>query len=794
MSDPNNAWGSGLKQSATDGGFGVTFDPSVATTLSAECASMLSAVEEAAGVMTTARELKPLNLKISGPELATMINTAAADLDDRLVSGHRKILTDMGETFVIAGGLYNRAEEDSQSAFQKLTVNANRAPVQFEGAELPGWRPSSRYGHEFYSHSADRDYTNTLATTSEAVSLDTLAEHSGVTVKPTTLTLDSDLGENYTWDEFAAQYDHVDGQQIPGQLQHFADSWKQAADILRAQSAAFKSTYEPLLPESPDTAATEGIWASPAASRAKAALDDYLTGMSRLISGMDVMSRNLAFTQGWLSRLQTFLPLHTYEVYLGSRSARTLDAELRQIQSTWDTWYVEGAKLTAGSIPDLPPARSIVTTPSIGGLPTSLTELLIGDQSPGQTNIDPVAMANQLGRGIPVEVVNPDGSHTIITPNPDGTTTTTTSTKAPDGSVTTVSKTDGGPAVTSVSTPRNDGSGIIDTVTTNADGSVTTTVTTPIGGGRLKTTTTNPDGTPGPESIVSPLAHGGMLTETADSDSRTVSATVTRSDGFSYTETGRIDENGKPQLLSTIDSSGKQAIIQSDEAVFTTFGDGSSSTTTRLPDGSTFTQFSDGTIWTTDAPQPDQPAVSAVDAAMAFLGFEVHPNTTLGGMAASGIAAGMEVGGGTMAEKAAMMARTSQLLGQGALQDLADGAGLPGKQTSVALQIGDDASKLAGQGKLLGTVGKVGGPLATIGFATYNSWDDYNEGRKSGWAAIGNGVGTSVGGIGGGMLIGAAGGALFGPPGMIVGAILGGLGGGAAGGLAGETAMKAVTE
>ncbi|WP_306360529.1 hypothetical protein [Nocardia sp. CC227C] len=298
MADPNNVWGGSLKQQAQEGAFGVAFDPSVATTLATECASMLSAVEEAVGVMANARELKPLNLKTSGPQLSSMINAAAADLDDRLVSGHRKILTDMGETFVIAGRLYNQAEEDSQSTFLKLTVDANRAPVQSEGAELPGWRPSSRYGHEFYSHSAQRDYSNTLTATDQAVSLDTLAEHNGVTVKPTAVDLDADMGANYTWDEFADHYDYVDGQQIPAQLQYFADSWKKAADILRAQSSAFKSAYDPLLQSSPGGSNTGGVWASPAAMQAKAALDDYLTGMNRLIAGMEVMSSNLAFTQG----------------------------------------------------------------------------------------------------------------------------------------------------------------------------------------------------------------------------------------------------------------------------------------------------------------------------------------------------------------------------------------------------------------------------------------------------------------------------------------------------------------
>lgn len=147
-----------------------------------------------------------------------------------------------------------------------------------------------------------------------------------------------------------------------------------------------------------------------------------------------------------------------------------------------------------------------------------------------------------------------------------------------------------------------------------------------------------------------------------------------------------------------------------------------------------------------------------------------------------------------MAGQAAMMAKTSQLLGQGALDDLANGVSSPGKQMSIALQIGEEATDLGSKAKWLGGVGKFGGPLATVGFSTYNSWDDYNEGRKTGWEAIGNGVGASVGGIAGGMGVGALAGSWAGPPGVIIGAIAGGLVFGALGGAAGESAAKAVTQ
>lgn len=250
MTDPNNIWGGNLKQQAVDGGFGLAFDPSVATTLSAECASMLSAVEAAAAAMATSSQLKALSQKTAGPQLATIVNTAAADLNDRLLNGNRTILTDMGETFVIAGGLYNKAESDSQSAFLKLKNGASPAAVDFQGADLPGWKPSSGRGHEYFSHSAERDYANSLVTTGEATSLGGLAKETGVTLKPSTVDLDGNRGEDYSWDEFAAHYDYVDGQQIPGQLEHFADSWKKAADILRAQAETFHKAYDPLLQSS----------------------------------------------------------------------------------------------------------------------------------------------------------------------------------------------------------------------------------------------------------------------------------------------------------------------------------------------------------------------------------------------------------------------------------------------------------------------------------------------------------------------------------------------------------------
>ncbi|NNH70268.1 hypothetical protein HLB23_10400 [Nocardia uniformis] len=805
MSDPNNAWGGSLKQSAGAGGFGLAFDPAVATTLSRECASMLSAMEQVSSTIAGATGLKPLNLKESGPDLSALFNNAATDLTTRVLNGHKTILTDMGETFIAAGRLYQQGEEDSRTAFEQLKSTVGHVEVATSEAQLPGWGPSKGWGSESYSSSPERDYSNKLGDTQEAESLATGAQEAGITLKPS--SIDPETGENFGWDEFVAHYNHVDGGQIPGQLQQFADTWKRAADQLRMQAAAFHCTYDPLLLTAPAGSDSEGVWASPAAAKAKSALNDYLHGVERLINCMNLMSRNLAFTQGWILRLQTFLPHDSADTY--HLSGRAEDAELRQIRTTWDAWYVEGAKISGGNIPEVPEARSTVTTPT-GNLPTSLTEMLIGDQSPAQIPMDPLALAAQLDRGIPIEIANADGSNTVWTPNPDGTVTTARSTVGPDGTVTTVSKVGDGPETTSVSTPRNDGTGVIDTVTTAPNGTVQRVVSTPTGDGRISSRSVNPDGTTGPEMMITPLQEGGLFTQIPSDDGQTVTNLFTAADGSSYSQTLAIAPDGGQQLISTANSNGTRSIMEPDGAVFTQTGDGASALTTKQPNGAVVAQFDNGTVLASDPPQPGQSAPSTWEAVQNAVepfmekspltygidGAKDHPYATLGGAAASGVAASLDEGGKGLARQAGFMSQTSQLLGQEAMQDLGDGKNVSGKAIqSVSTSIADDASKLGSNAKLLGNVGKFGGPLATVGFSTYTSIDDWRNG-KDGWEAAGAGVGSAVGGIGGGIATGAAAGALLtgpiAPVGAVVGAVIGGVAFGALGGWVGENTVKAV--
>lgn len=347
-----------------------------------------------------------------------------------------------------------------------------------------------------------------------------------------------------------------------------------------------------------------------------------------------------------------------------------------------------------------------------------------------------------LENGIPVTFTDKDGKTTTITPNPDNTLTVAQSVTAPDGSTTTTASTNGGPTTTTITTPRADGSGIVDTTVTGPDGKQQRLQTVPHGGGRSTTYAVNDDGSRGAKISESyPAPNGGSITEVAGPNGE-LEREWKRQDGYREYERYLPGADGQPQLVGTSNSAGVQSVLNTDGSIDTKFSDGRWAKTITLQDGTTVTKFSDDS----ELKLP----VSGWQAATSFLGFESHPNTTWAGMGASGVAAGLEEGGKSMAGQAAMMAKTSQLLGQGALDDLATGAGLPGKQASVALQIGDDAAQLGSNAKWLGGVGKFGGPLATVGFATYNSWDDYSEGRKTGWEAVGNGVGTSVGGIAGG--------------------------------------------
>ncbi|NNH69469.1 hypothetical protein HLB23_06220 [Nocardia uniformis] len=780
------------RSDASGGGFNSTtiaFDPAVATGLATEAATLAKAVENAKSEVASATDLKALNLKGSGADLAGMINRSATIMADSVLSRHIDILTDIGETFLAATGLYQQSEDESRAAFANLRSGATPIPFVGHAATSPDWAPSTGKGTQKYSDSPQQDYDDLLTDTGAAQALWERGKKEGDGISMQQSLVDPEAGEMYTWPDFVAQYNHVAGNQITEQLQRFADSWKKAADGLKTQASAFRASYQETLMNGVSEANPEGVWASPAAAKARTALDSYLTGVGTLVENMAFTSDTLAFTKGWMDKLQSLLPQQNL-VTAHDPTGSAYEEKLEQMRTVWDNWYGTGAKITSNCIPQPPAAATPITALAAPGNP--LYDQITG--GPGATTADladiPFTMDGDLTRGIPASYQEPDGTRVTAIPNPDGTLTTARTTVAPDGTITVVSTTDGGPDTVSVATPRNDGSGIIDTVTTMPDGTRQRTVTTAKGDGSVGTQVVGQDGALGAEAVTSRLDDGTILTEIPDSATGTTTKMFTAPDGSSQTFVQGIGADGSPVLLASADSDGTRSVADNNGRVFTTLANGVTAVTTPLANGTTVTEFLDGSILPSNPEKPSSPWSVAAFLESAQSSITTAP-TAVGTIGTFGETFGAEAGKSMAAQAAAAAGEARAASTLATVNPGAPNAKLLG----YAVDAADDSAAKYGLSQTLKSGGKILGWPALVGTNAYSNWDAWQNGDKSGGAAVANAAGGIAGGYTGAK-IGAAVGALGvfcgpGAPVCIAGfAAAGGLVGGVIGAHAAEQPFK----
>ncbi|MBF6134784.1 hypothetical protein IU501_17455 [Nocardia otitidiscaviarum] len=772
--DTHTSWDD-WRQDARGGGFNSTtiaFDPAVATTLAGEAATFAAAVENAKTEIASAADLKALNLKGSGADLAGMVNRSATIMADSVLSRHIDILTDIGETFLAATGQYENSEEASRSAFASLRSGAT--PVAFpEGAATgPSWASSGR-GSLKYSDSPQQDYDDRLTDTGEAQSLWERGKKEGDGITMQQSLVDPEAGEMYTWPDFVAQYNHVAGNQITEQLQRFADSWKKAADGLKAQASAFRAAYQGSLQDGASGTNPVGIWASPAAAKARGALDSYLTGIDTLVGNMTSMSDTLAFTKGWMVKLQSLLPQQPL-VTAHDPTGSAYEEQLNQMRTVWDNWYGVGAKISSNCLPQPPSAATPITALATPGNP--LYGQLTG--APGAPTTDlvdiPFTMDGALAEGIPTSYQEPDGTRVTAIPNADGTLTTARTTVAPDGTITIVSSTDGGPDTVSVATPRNDGSGIIDTVTTMPDGTRQRTVTTPKNDGSIGTQAVGQDGALGVEAVTSRLDDGTIKTEVPDPSTGTTTRMFTAPDGSIQTFVHGTSPDGTSTLLASASSDGTRSVADNFGRVFTTLSDGTTAVTTPLPDGTTVTEFLDGSILPSNPDQPTSPWSVA-----AFLE-SAQSSITTDPMVAAGTAAtfGENFGAVTSSNIAARAALAAAEANIAHVNGTSYIDGPNPKLLGYAVDAADDSAAKYGLSKAVGSGAKMLGWPALIGTNAYSNWTAWEDGTKSAPAAAASTFGGVAGGWAGAKIGALAGAALCGPGAPVcmgVGAAIGGL-------------------
>lgn len=459
----------------TDARAGIWFDSGAASTMAQQCADMTNVMSRTAWVMRKAKALSPLNERNSGAKLAAAFTDASTSLVTVLTS-HMSVLTEIGESFVAAGKLFDHTDDDSARRFTEkqlsdtyrglrsgkgqhglAVVDDSIEPTDLQGqpglavpanpVQMPTWGASGWSGPNdgyAWSGTAKTDYDNLLAGTQEQTSLANMVGKNGTTAGGVAIA--PEPGVQYEWDDFHNHWHYVNTDAVLTQLADLAQKWHTARTDLNSQLDTFRAATGKNLQEYQGGAADAGVWASSSAQRAKTAVNKYLDNVATLTSSMEIMSTNLAFAHGWLGKLQTFLPHNsisdTYDAALGNGqhlSQASVDQAMKDLRRAWDDWYGEGVKDSSGAIPALPDPKSTIQGQPSTGQPSPGTQKP-GDQqqSPGSQN--PVLVSTQ----------KPSSTTPATTTTPTGTTPATTTPATTTPSTTTPSTTT--PSTTTPST------------------------------------------------------------------------------------------------------------------------------------------------------------------------------------------------------------------------------------------------------------------------------------------------------------------------------------------------------
>ncbi|MET9488638.1 hypothetical protein [Nocardia sp. NPDC006630] len=369
---------------------GIFFDATAASTMAQQCAGMLSAVESAIGVFQRAKDVQPLNQRGSGAKLADKFNAVARNLIDTVLKNHKQVLTTMGESFGAAGQVFTGVDQASADVFKTGTFTDQQATLAFQKYRSVSGQPG-------LAVQAGEQPSSAVSATGQPGLAVQPAGQPGLAVQPggqpglaaqpgsqpganqsavlagakDQVALDSagvepEYSAQYEWDDFHNHWDYVNGQRIGDQLTNLAQDWLTAQTYLGSQSNNFRSATQKYLQDYQGSAATEeGVWASPAAKIAKAAVQKYLENLGALTGSMEYMSTTLTSAQSWLTNLQNFLPHKSIaDTYPDTSHKSEVEQAMKAMRQAWETYYVAGVKDSSANIPILPDPSASIAVPA----------------------------------------------------------------------------------------------------------------------------------------------------------------------------------------------------------------------------------------------------------------------------------------------------------------------------------------------------------------------------------------------------------------------------------------------
>lgn len=337
-------------------GGSITVDHEVAKNAVGYVADALNMVETVQGHVKDVEKYQGFGNLPSGAALASKFFHAAGDLDTRL-NDHKEILRSMGETFVLAGKLYEHNESETSSAFDGIKNDrySHRPPVPDPPAK--GTAQPPQWGYNTKSDAKLPDLPSDLQGLSGT-------DNTPVTADPAPVKPVDNAKKDSNWTEspqvenaYSLEYNtyYSLGQSIndhAGEIGDAAGVWGWMGNQL---NTAFTNLSNQItsLQES-------GAWTGQGASSAVSAASAYQGNVANLTKDMHLVSENLNYTFGWLTSVSANMPNIPWE-NVGKPYAR--DYLLPQARAAFQTWYVAGIHNSSNAIPVLPAAESPVNQP-----------------------------------------------------------------------------------------------------------------------------------------------------------------------------------------------------------------------------------------------------------------------------------------------------------------------------------------------------------------------------------------------------------------------------------------------
>ncbi|WP_040788664.1 PPE domain-containing protein [Nocardia paucivorans] len=407
----------------------VRFEPIAAQTAAQECADAIGRIIGLQKAITDMGTLDELSHLLSGRLLATQFNNTLSGLN-RVLDGHKATLGNMLETFKAAGKNYIETDLDSSYGFDKQTraqmiagLDGIKAPTRATG-KFHIKRPKEAKPAENKAEDQEkivlddtspftgRDFTELKLKKEERIHADEI--HPEDLVKPAALParLSKYTGPNQSQPDALSQWKLETAPQ-PENPQN--QEWRDLYNLRLSTGKAAKKTddaakmWKSLAKEMDDTVGKfadklvnmpDTLWKGKGADKAIGAVKNYHTKADDLITRMEAVSSNLAYTTDWLTNTKIGMPpepdppkpkTYTYEGEGGSATYTISDSitnaknarDLAIYRQNMENNYVWGVQTSSQLIPALNGLPS--TTPKDSKVEPSGNERPNGGTGPGTT-------------------------------------------------------------------------------------------------------------------------------------------------------------------------------------------------------------------------------------------------------------------------------------------------------------------------------------------------------------------------------------------------------------------------